>query len=344
MSTEAAPTTAPAPAAPAPEAPSAPSTTPAEPAPEPKNAIERIVAKHAAKEAAKAKETPPEGAPPSPEAKPETPKPADKPEEQLSLKHAQLKSEHRQVLAENVKLKETATTATKERDELKAMFGPGKNHLQALEKLVGKPFKQIMEDAAKGAYDSRSGLSAEERAELDAMKQWREEQQRKAEESAKAAERADDVKLATDFLTDAADAYPVFGAAEWAAEELVNRAYAELKDGRQPDFAAIAKACEDAAVTNLEQLLGNQRIMAALAKRPNLAQSLAKTFGSAQQTAALPASGKSGASDGNGSRTLSHTTTQESPVPPPPADESEGDWLEGARARLAQLKKQSRII
>lgn len=332
-------------APPAPTEGAAPAVTEAEAEAEPKNAIARIVQKAAAREAAKPPEQPATtgDAPATTKTEPEGEK---QPEEKgLSLKHAQLKSEHRQAVAEREKLKGELGDAKKELDGLKGKAK--RNPFKLLEELTGESFKQLVERGAKGEYDERRGLSPEERAELDEIKQWRAEQKRQADEREQATQRTDDLKLCTDFLTEHADAYPVFAAGAWAADELVDRAYAALQKGEQPDLAAIAKKCEETALDSLEKWLTNDRAAAALAKRPKLVQILGKAFGPAQQPAVRPASGKSGESDGNGPRTLSHTATQESPVPPPPSEDREetpDDWLEGARARLRQAKQHGRVI
>lgn len=328
----------------------APSSPPAgqEAPQQPRNAIEAIIAKRQAKEAARAKEdgqASPEGAPAadkegSEPAAEKAPEPAEK---GLALRHARLKDEHRQVLAEREKAKGELTEARRELEELKGLFAPGKNHLRALEKVVGKSFREIVEAAARGAYDEHE-LPADVRAELDEMKQWRAEKERVEKEAAQAEARAEDLAYAKDFLGKNADAYPLFTAADWAADELVDRAYAEIKAGRQPDLAAITKHCEDLAMRHLEEVFSNERIMGVLVKRPKVAQALGKAYGPAQQNATRPASGTAGESAGNGPRTLSHHATQESPVPAARSSaEREEDWLEGAKARLRQLKEHGRI-
>jgi len=335
-----------APAAPA-GAPPTPADGAAAPAPAPdpgapQNAIEAILAKRQAKEAAAAQAEPAEkpGDPPKDGDKP--PPPEDK---GLSLKHAQLKADHRKALAEREALKASMAAAEKERDELKAMFGPGKNHLAALEKAVGKPFKQIMEDAARGAYDQRNALPPEQQAKLDAFDRWKAEQEAKEAQKQAAAARAEDIGLAEQYMKANTDKYPLFALSGFAAEDLVERAYAELKEGRQPDFDALAKAAEDYAVTNLETFFEKADLLGVLVKRPNVRQRLLQALGLSENNAARPASSTQGGSGaGTGPRTLTHTSTQESPVPPesPPNDEEE-DWMAGAKARLAQYKQHGRI-
>lgn len=355
MTDAAAPAGAPAtppPAAPPPAAP--PSSAPAEPDARPQNAVAAILAKHQAREAARAAQEaapPAEGEAKAPEgdANPPADKPGDKPEQGLSLKHAQLKAEHRTVLADREKVKGELAAAAKELGEFKAAFAPGQNHLKALEKFVGKPFKQIMEDAARGAYDERSGLTAEERAELAAAKEWREEVKRQEAEKKQKAAREDDERYAGEFLKSVEEKYPLFASADFAKAELVTRAYAELKAGRQPDLDALAAACEEDASKNLETLFGDEYLLTVLAKRSHLRQRWLKALGLDPQTAPRPASAtKSGESvTGNGPRTLSHTTTQESPVPtaPPSApEESRDEWLAGAKERFAQFKQRGRIV
>lgn len=331
----------------APSAPTAPADGAAAPAPAPdpgapQNAIEAILAKRQAKEAAAAQGEPAE--------KPgDPPKDGDKPppveDKGLSLKHAQLKADHRKALAEREALKAEMAAAAKERDELKAMFGPGKNHLAALEKAVGKPFKQIMEDAARGAYDQRNALPPEQQAKLDAFDRWKQEQEAAQAQKQAAAARAEDVGVADEFMKANTDKYPLFALSGFAAEDLVERAYAELKEGRQPDFDALAKQAEDYAVANLDKFFAKADLLGVLVKRPNVRQSLLQALGLSENTAARPASSTQGGSGaGTGPRTLTHSTTQESPVPPesPPNDEEE-DWMAGAKARLAQYKQHGRI-
>ena len=343
-----APTPSGAPGAPTAPADGAPAPAPAPDPQAPQNAIQAILAKRhamdvAAEAAAKEADKPPEGAaePAKDGGKPEGAPPEDK---GLSLKHAQLKADHRKALSERETFKAERDAAARERDELKGMFGPGKNHLVALEKLVGKPFKAIMEDAARGAYDTRNALPPEQQAKLDAFDRWQEEQ--KAKEAAKAAadDRAADVALADRFVTANRDKYPLFALSGFASEEIVDRAYAELKEGRQPDFEAIAQACEAESAANLEKLFEHAELMQVLAKRPNVRQRWLQALGLSENTAARPASSTQGGSGaGSGPRTLSHSNTQESPVPVTPSDEPEEDWLAGAKARLAQYKQHGRI-
>lgn len=321
-----------------------------EPEAQPRNAVERIVAKHQKREAEKAKEAPPaEGKPPAAESDPKPKAEPEKPKEEgSSLQFAKAKQELRQLTAANVELKGKAETLTKELDDIKKMVE--RNPFKAMEKLAGKPFKELVERASKGEFDERNQLPPEAQEKLNKFEAWQKEQEAKAAEAAKAAERADDVKFARSFLEQAADTYPIFGAAEWAADELVDRAYAEMKAGKKPeelDLGAIAKELEDTAMRNLESLFTNKRILSTLAKRANLRQAWSEASGlSEQQTAARPASSKSGESNaGNGPRTLSHTTTQESPIPVDSSgEEDESDWLDGARMRWRQLAQHGRIV
>lgn len=333
----------------APTAPAGAPPTPADgaaapaPAPDPgapQNAIEAILAKRQAKEAAAQAEPPDKpGDPPKDGDKP--PPPEDK---GLSLKHAQLKADHRKALAEREALKAEMAAAAKERDELKAMFGPGKNHLAALEKAVGKPFKQIMEDAARGAYDQRNALPPEQQAKLDAFDRWKQEQEAEKAQKQAAAARAEDLGVAAEFMKASADKYPLFALSGLAEEEMVERAYAELKEGKQPDFDAIARTCEEHAGHNLDKFFDNAGLISVLVKRPNVRQRLLQALGLSENNAARPASstqGESGA--GSGPRTLTHSSTQESPVPPESPPNEEEDWMAGAKARLAQYKQHGRI-
>jgi hypothetical protein len=334
-------------APPAPSAPTAPAEGAAAPAPAPEpgapqNAIEAILAKRQAKEAAAAKEEPADkpGDPPKDGDKPQPP--AE--EKGLSLRHAQLKADHRKVLADRETFKTERDAAAKERDELKAMFGPGKNHLAALEKAVGKPFKQIMEDAARGAYDQRNALPPEQQAKLDAFDRWKQEQEAEKAQKQAAAARAEDVGVADEFMKANTAKYPLFALSGFAAEDLVERAYAELKEGRQPDFDALARQAEEYAVANLEKFFDRAELLSVLVKRPNVRQSLLQALGLSENNAARPASSTQGGSGaGTGPRTLTHTSTQESPVPPESPPNEEEDWMAGAKARLAQYKQHGRI-
>jgi hypothetical protein len=332
------------------ETPDAPAPAPDPGAPQ--NAVQAILAKRAAKDAAEAaqaqapSDTPaPAGgssdkaAPKEGEEKPDAPGTGG-----LALKHAQLKADHRKVLAERETFKAELAAAAKERDELRGMWGPGKNHLRALEKAVGKPFKAIMEDAARGAYDERNALPPEQQAKLDAFDQWKAEQEAEKASKQAAAARAEDDAVADEFMAANVDKYPLFAHSGYATKELVERAYEELKEGKRPDLEVIARQCEEHAWANLERFFSNPPMMATLAKRPAVRQLWLQALGLSENTAARPASSKSGDSDaGNGPRTLSHTTTQDSPVPPPPGDEPEEDWLAGAKARLNQYKQHGRI-
>lgn len=339
-------------------APTGATTAPAEgtaapqPAPdpgEPQNAIQAIFAKRQAKEAAAAKAA--EGGPdkpadtPAPGDKPEPAKEGDKPpaeEKGLSLKHAQLKADHRKTLADHEKLKADHAATAKELEGVKAKFT--RNPFKALEEVTGKSFKELVERASKGEFDERSALPPEQQAKLDAFERWQKEQEAEKEQSKAKAARAEDVSTAEQFMKAHADKYPLFALSGFAGDEIVNRAYADLKANREPDFEAIAQACEEEASKNLEGLFTNTDLLSVLAKRPHLRQSWLQALGLSEHTAPRPASGTSGESGtGNGPRTLSHTTTQESPVPPPSGDEPEVDWLAGAKARLNQYKQHGRI-
>lgn len=347
-------------AAPATGAPTTPSPAPAEsaaappaaadePAPQPRNAVEAIVAKARARESQQAKEAPadaPPGAAGDGKAAPAGDKPP--PAEHSALQFAKLKKEHRELTASSLEWKGKAEAAAKELEGIKAKFQ--RNAFKALEEVTGKTFKEHVERAARGEYDERGQLPPDVQAKLDKFEQWQKDDEAQKAQQKQAAERQDDVNFANSFLKEHAADYPVFGAADWAADELVDRAYALLKSGTKAadiDLRAMAAELEQRATMNLEQLLGNERILTALVKRPGLRQVLVKALGpSEQQSATRPASSKPGESNaGNGPRTLSHTATQEAPVPPPQAsEESEADWEAGALARLQQFKQRGRIV
>lgn len=332
----------------------APATAPAEPV----NAIAAIMAKHHAKEAARAQEQPPvegaeqqsegDAAPPkegeaAAKPKEEPPKEPKAEEKGLTLKHAKLQSEHKQLQTKHAEAAKELETARGELDSLKAL---GKrNPLKLAEQLTGMTFKQIMETAAKGAYDERS-LPPEVAAELEESRKFREEAKKQQEAQAAAAARAEDVRIATDFMKGVAEKYPFFAAAPWAAEELVDRAAHAAKNGLDIDLDELASEAEAAAVESMTQMASNVSLMAALAKNDTLRQSFAEALGlAATKNAPRPASRTSGASEsGTGSRTLSQKDTQESPVPPdkdapltPEQEEAE------MQARWQSFKKKGRI-
>jgi len=338
----------------------APATAPAEPT----NAIAAIVAKHQAKEAARAQaetqpaegmEQPAGDAEPAKEgdaaaAKPkEEQKPEPKTEEKgLTLKHAKLQADHKQLQTKHAETAKAFETTRGELDQLKAL---GKrNPLKLAEQLTGMTFKQIMETAAKGAYDERS-LPPEVAAELEESRKFREEAKKQREEADKQKEWAEELKAAETYVKRFAEAYPFFAAAPWAAEDLAKRAeHAATKRGLSLDSDEVIEQligeAEQDAVENLQSMAKNTALMAALAKNDQLRQTFAEALGlAATKNAPRPASRTSGASEsGTGSRTLSQKDTQESPVPPdkdapltPEQEEAE------IQARWAAFKKKGRI-
>lgn len=336
-----------------------PAAAPAAEPEAPRNAIAAIVAKAQAKEAARAAELPAEGAEPvagdkpagdAAKAEPADGEPEKKPEPKtdeskgLSLKHAKLQTDHKQLQATHETIKAELGTAKGEIEELKTL---GKrNPLKLAERLSGLTLKQIVENGARGHYDER-GLPPEVQAELDESRKFREEA--KAREAAREAEagRADDIRIASDFMKGALDKYPIFAAAPWAAEELVDRAMDAAKNHRDIDLHELAAEAEAAAVGNLQKMAGNASLMAAVAKNAELRQSFAQALGlAATNTAQRPASRTSGASEpGTGSRTLSQKDTQESPVPSPDVDNDSDTYDEAEMlTRLRNLKQKGRIV
>jgi hypothetical protein len=269
------------------------------------------------KEADAAKEAAKEGSGVSPqpalkaeEPAKEEPKIEEKKEEEkgLALRHARaladLKKAQKDTLDHKAKLEETS----KALESFKVDFE--KNPLRALEKATGKTFMEIMKAAATGKFDQHP-IPDELRSEIDELKKFREEQQKAREEQTTAAQRDADNKYVKTFLDSRADDYPIFASLDWGVEELREAAYAHLKEhGEQPNLGELAKGLEERALQTLSATLTQERLVRAVAKKPEVRAVLLKALGALQPAAIAPAGGPKAPAQ----PVLTNAATQEAPV------------------------------
>lgn len=352
----------PAPAAPAGEAqPNATPDTPQATLPDAivdkTNAVQRLVAKYAKKQAAKEAPKATE-APATPAAAPEAPAEAAPAQEttpasveaakdkveaaggevpdqragesdaQYELRLARMANDLRRAQAESVTFKQKATELERKSAEAEKRIAEyaeraKKNPLRLIEELYGAPLKDIMQKAADGAFDEAptAQLPPEVQRELDALKQWREEQEKQETARREAASRAADLEKVSAWVAENADEFSVAASdIPGVKEALLERAYAHLREtGQQPDMAAIAKEFEGHIHGQLKQLLTADRVVKRVLSDPELRAKITTALGvqpSNEPRTAAPASRQRGNTAEEGPRSVPNAASTEAPLSP----------------------------
>ena len=177
------------------------------------------------------------------------------------------------------------------------------NPLALAEELSGMTFHELMTKASKGEFDKpqHATLPPEIQAQIDRLAQFEkaETERQASEKTAREAKAAED-KAAADRVADRAhvssllqgkaEELPFCASLDFVADRIVDEAYAEIKAGRKPDPAAIAKHMESEAKDFIRGLMMNTQAMALLASDKEVRDSLSKAFGGLSEQKKSPVS------------------------------------------------------